>query len=213
MESLLKGDPKSTEGLNLRGLIAFREGKLDEAIADFTQAIELYPQFSDAFLNRATVHVQKREYEQALKDYSSAQRFNPANVEAFNDAAWLLATCAEPAVRNPKLAVQLAEQVNSVVPEPEGNFLDTLAAAYASDDRFDEAVSTAEKAIKLIPEADRAAVAGRLEKYRRQEKHVEIASGPEPSGAAPAGAGTDTKSEPERTKAPEKPPEPAPQPE
>ena len=176
VDLLLEVDPGSAEGFDCRGLILLRQQKFDEALADFSKAIELYPQFSGAFLNRATVHSAKRNYEAALKDYSDAQRSNPDNLRAFNDAAWLLATCPEESVRNPKLAIQLAEQADSLSDIPVGNFLDTLAAAYAADGRFDDAVETAEQALKSLPEAERAPTAARLEKYRQKQAYVEPAA-------------------------------------
>ena len=180
VEHLLEVQPGSAEGLDCRGLIHLRENRLDEALADFSKAIEIFPQFSGAYLNRGTAHYAKRDYDSALKDYASAQQFDPNNVRAFNDAAWLLATCPVETVRNPKLAVQLAEQAESLSDLPVGNFLDTLAAAYAADGRFDEAVQTAEQALKVMPDEDKPGTTARLEKYRAKKAHVE-----EPPAEAP----------------------------
>ncbi|HVJ87171.1 MAG TPA: tetratricopeptide repeat protein, partial [Caulifigura sp.] len=119
------------------------------------------------------VHYAKRDYEAALKDYASAQQFDPNNIRAFNDAAWLLATCPVEAIRNPKLAVQLAEQADSLTDVPMGNFLDTLAAAYASDGRFDEAIETADHALKIMPDNEKPATQARLEKYRQKQIYTE----------------------------------------
>ncbi|QDT57151.1 lipoprotein NlpI [Caulifigura coniformis] len=177
---LLEVAPQSVEGFNCRGLIHLRENKLDEAIADFSKAIEIFPQFSGAYLNRGTARYAKREFEAALKDYASAQQFDPNNIRAFNDAAWLLATCPDEGVRNPKLAVQLAEQTDAMSDLPVGNFLDTLAAAYAADGRFEDAIEAADHALKLMPEADKPPTVLRLEKYRQKKAHIE-----EPSVTAP----------------------------
>jgi tetratricopeptide (TPR) repeat protein len=179
VETLLEVQPASAEGFDCRGLIHLREKQLEEALADFSKAIEIFPQFSGAYLNRGTVHYAKRDYEAALKDYASAQQFDPNNIRAFNDAAWLLATCPVEAIRNAKLAVQLAEQAETLSDLPVGNFLDTLAAAYAADGRFDDAVQAAERALKLLPEEEKPATSVRLEKYRQKKMHIE-----EPMAAA-----------------------------
>jgi tetratricopeptide (TPR) repeat protein len=183
IETLLEVQPASAEGFNLRGLTKLRENKFDEAIADFSKAIEIFPQFSGAFLNRGTVHYAKHAYEDALKDYASAQQFDPNNIRAFNDAAWLLATCPDALVRNPKLAVQLAEQADALSDVPVGNFLDTLAAAYAADGRFEDAVEAAEHALKVMPEDEKPPTAARLEKYRQKQMHLEapmVTAAPKP---------------------------------
>jgi tetratricopeptide (TPR) repeat protein len=185
VEALLEVQPASAEGFDCRGLIHLRENKLDEALADFSKAIEIFPQFSGAYLNRGTAHVARREYEAALKDYASAQQYDPNNVRAFNDAAWLLATCPVESVRNPKLAVQLAEQADSLSDVPVGNFLDTLAAAYAADGRFDDAVQAAEHALKVMPDDEKPGTAARLEKYRQKKMHVEDSPATAPVTPAP----------------------------
>lgn len=173
LEQLLEVDPKSADGFNCRGLIHLRENKLDQALADFSKAIEIFPQYSGAFLNRATVHYARRGYEAALKDYATAQSSDPNNIRAFNDAAWLLATCPVETIRNPKLAIQLAEQADSLADLPAGNYLDTLAAAYAADGRFEEAVETAEHALTILPDNEKAPTSARLEKYRLKQLHIE----------------------------------------
>jgi tetratricopeptide (TPR) repeat protein len=176
VDKLLQVEPGSFEGLNCRGLIHLREKKDEQAIADFSKAIEIFPQFAGAYLNRGTAYAARAQYEDALKDYASAQQFDPNNIEAFNDAAWLLSTCPVEQVRNPKLAIQLAEQAKTLSPIPDGNLLDTLAAAYAADGQYEQAVKTLEEALKLLPESQRGAPAARLEKYRRKEPHVESSS-------------------------------------
>ena len=175
VDLLLEVDPASADAFNCRGLILLQSGKPDEALADFSKAIEIFPQFSGAFLNRATVFCTKQDYEAALKDYSNAQHYDPNNVKAFNDAAWLLATCPVESVRNTKLAIQLAEQSDAITEEPVGTFLDTLAAAYAADGRFDDAIATAEHALKLLPEAEKPATVARLEKYRQKQPYIQDA--------------------------------------
>jgi tetratricopeptide (TPR) repeat protein len=185
VETLLEVQPASAEGLDCRGLIHLRENKLEEAIADFSKAIEVFPQYSGAYLNRGTVHYAKRDYEAALKDYASAQQFDPNNVRAFNDAAWLLATCPVETMRNPKLAVQLAEQADAMSDLPVGNFLDTLAAAYAADGRFDDAVEAAEHALKVMPDSEKPGTNARLEKYRQKKMHVEEPMAPAAATPAP----------------------------
>jgi len=71
-----------------------------------------------------------------------------------NNVAWFLATTDYQALSDTKLAVELAEQVIAD-PEHSNNYMyvDTLAAAYAADGQYTQAVSTQEKAISLIKAA------------------------------------------------------------
>jgi tetratricopeptide (TPR) repeat protein len=55
-----------------RGGTHLENGKLDQAIADYTEAIQLKPDFILAFLNRGTAHRKKGEFDLAIADYSKA---------------------------------------------------------------------------------------------------------------------------------------------
>jgi tetratricopeptide (TPR) repeat protein len=65
------------------------------------------------------------------------------------DLAWLLATAAEPALRDPERAVALAEELARRSSFVDANTLDTLATAYAAAGNWPRAVSTARRAWEL----------------------------------------------------------------
>lgn len=69
--------------------------------------------------------------------------------QAMNTLAWYLATCKESKFHNGKKAVELASRAISIE-EGKWTYLDTLAAAYARDGRFQEAVLAEEYAIDLL---------------------------------------------------------------
>ena len=54
------------------GDIYLGQGQLDQAIADFTDAIQLKPNFWAAYLNRGTALRKKGEFDQAIADYNQA---------------------------------------------------------------------------------------------------------------------------------------------
>jgi tetratricopeptide (TPR) repeat protein len=49
----------------------------DKAIADYTEAITINPQYREAFNNRGNAHRNKRDYDLAIADYEAAIRINP----------------------------------------------------------------------------------------------------------------------------------------
>ncbi|HEY7116969.1 MAG TPA: tetratricopeptide repeat protein, partial [Tepidisphaeraceae bacterium] len=65
-----------------------------------------------------------------------------------NDLAWLLATCPDPAMRDPKRAVELVAQAVKSAPE-EPNLLETLGTAQYRVGEYPAAVASLEKAIRL----------------------------------------------------------------
>jgi hypothetical protein len=70
-----------------------------------------------------------------------------------NNLAWSLATSPEATHRNGTLAVKLAEDACQRTQYKETIMVGTLAAAYAEAGRFDEAISTAQKACALASQS------------------------------------------------------------
>jgi len=69
--------------------------------------------------------------------------------QAMNTLAWYLATCKESKFHNGRKAVELASRAISIE-EDKWNYHDTLAAAYAREGRFQDAVLAEEYAIALL---------------------------------------------------------------
>ena len=67
----------------------------------------------------------------------------------FNNLAWSFATDPHPGLRNTRYAVSLATRACEMTGYKTNFCLGTLAAAYAADSRFDEAVATEQLACSL----------------------------------------------------------------
>jgi tetratricopeptide (TPR) repeat protein len=89
---------------------------------------------------------------EAIEHYRESIRLRPGAVLVANALAWLLATTDDPELRNPYLAVQLAERAARQSGERDPRILDTLAAAYADAGRHEEAAAVAERALALEAE-------------------------------------------------------------
>jgi hypothetical protein len=105
------------------------------------------------------------------QQYREAVTRDPNSSVALNNLACLLATSADPALRNGPEAVTLAEKACALTHYQNTSVLSTLAAAYAEAGRFDQAITTAEKACAMATEKDEHAllVGNRkmLEYYRK----------------------------------------------
>ena len=102
---LLSGSLALTEGIRLdprggqyllgRGAAYHAAGDLNKAIADYSAALLLNPELTDAYQKRGYVYNVKGEYDKAIADYTEVIRRNPNDAEPHGSLAWLLATCPE----------------------------------------------------------------------------------------------------------------------
>ncbi len=79
---LEKYDP--AEAYYQRGNAYGAEGEYDLAIADFTKAIEIHPDFAKAYSERGLVYIRKGEYDLAIADYTKAIEIDPKDASAYN---------------------------------------------------------------------------------------------------------------------------------
>jgi tetratricopeptide (TPR) repeat protein len=59
------------------------QGKRNEAIAEYTVAVELFPLFYEAIDNRAFTYMELGKYQDALRDFELSLQVNPEGVTAF----------------------------------------------------------------------------------------------------------------------------------
>src|SRR5258708_10145243 len=69
-----------------------RKGKLERAIDDYNQAIQLNPNYSWAYYRRAQAYSNRREFARAIRDYDETIRLDPGNAKAFNDRGFAYAS-------------------------------------------------------------------------------------------------------------------------
>jgi lipoprotein NlpI len=66
-----------------RGIALYAKNDDDHAIADWTQAIKLVPNYSHAYNNRAKAYVAKTDYDHAIADYSEAIKLDPNHMLSY----------------------------------------------------------------------------------------------------------------------------------
>ena len=62
-----------------------RQGKLDLAIEEYTQAIKLKPDYAEAYLGRGNAYYDKGDYDHAIADYGQAIKLRPDYARAYDN--------------------------------------------------------------------------------------------------------------------------------
>ncbi|MDP2863130.1 MAG: tetratricopeptide repeat protein [Desulfobacterales bacterium] len=125
-------------------------GNYAQAVEDCSSALEINPRSAKAYNNRGIAWNNKGYFEKAIDDYIKAVEINPGYADALNNLAWIYATCPDKRFRSGQKAVSYAEKAVKLSPDP--YYMDTLAAALAESNRFDEAAEVQEKVIAAIGE-------------------------------------------------------------
>ncbi|MFW6103281.1 MAG: tetratricopeptide repeat protein [Chloroflexota bacterium] len=139
------------------------------ALADYGAALQLRPH-PVIYTYRGETLARLGRYSEALADYSRAIDLNPRMTDAYERRASLLATCADMNIRNGVQAIEDAKKA-CLLSTDRRDCLETLAAAYAQERRFDAAVQTQERALALYP---RSSAEGRAEKIAEAERRLAL---------------------------------------
>jgi tetratricopeptide (TPR) repeat protein len=73
-----------------QGVSFLKSRQYDEAIGSFSAAVELNPQYSEAYLNRGLAWAGKGDLDQAISDYTQALESSPRDGQAYKNRglAW-----------------------------------------------------------------------------------------------------------------------------
>jgi Flp pilus assembly protein TadD len=118
-------------------------------VEELRQTLALRPSDADAHTSLGNVLTQEGLISDAMAQYEAALPLDANAVLPRNNLAWILSASPDPAVRNGTRAVELAQQAVKYSEENDFRFLRTLGAAYAEAGRFDDAVATTERALRL----------------------------------------------------------------
>jgi protein O-mannosyl-transferase len=131
------------------GHALLEKGELDGAIQACRSALSLRPLDADCHTVLAIALEDKGNPAEAIQHYQKALELAPSSIPTLTNLAWLLATSQDASLRNGPKAVELSKQADRLVGGTNALVFRTLAAAYAENGEFANAIRTANSAMQL----------------------------------------------------------------
>jgi len=146
------------------GVALEARGQVDSAIRHYRAAVRLEAEMADAHNNLGAALMAQGRLDEAIAHLREAARLRPDWPGPLSLIAEYLATHPDPKIRDPAAAVGLAERAAEMTGYRHPLVLEVLAAAYAADTRFREAVEAAEEAARLAVAAQAEEAARRIKR-------------------------------------------------
>jgi tetratricopeptide (TPR) repeat protein len=144
--------------------VLFQNGEVDQAIAEWRTTLLINPNDAEAHTALANVLLKKGEAREAMMHYQTAIEAQPVSIMPLNNLAWVLATSGDSEVRDGRRALELADRAVQLSRSENPTLMRTLAAAYAANGRFTDAIDSAEQGVRVAREQNRSDLADALEK-------------------------------------------------
>ena len=151
-QRILARDPENFKAHYGLGRLLADKKQLDKAMEHFNKVLQAKPDWFEIHLMIADVYYKQKELTLAVQHLREAVRLKNDYSEAMNLLAWIEATAKDIGIRNPDEAVRFASSACELTANKNPVILDTLAVAYASAGRFNDAIKTAQTAVKLADE-------------------------------------------------------------
>jgi tetratricopeptide (TPR) repeat protein len=161
----LQLDPEHAAAHANLGRLLAQRGELDRAAGHFEHALAIRPDFVPAHYGLALVLIRQDRLADAVRHLRAALDGEPELLHAGRRLAWILATSAEPGLRDGAEALRWAERCAEATGYEDPDMLDTLAAAHAELGEFEQAVRWQTRAVELAPPETKATLAARLALY------------------------------------------------
>lgn len=143
----LSHDPKDDDAMayTLDGSIKYDEGKFEESIKLYKKAIEIDPEFTDAYNGWAYSLFEMKKYDEAEKIYKKALEIDPHNAYTFDYWAIMLDELGKP-----EEAFDMFKKAIQYAPD-NTEFINEYGVSLLKNKKYPEALEMFDKAIELDP--------------------------------------------------------------
>ncbi len=164
MRTALEINPNANEVRSSLAAVLAKQAKYDEAVRVYEELLKLEPRAVGVHTSIGAIYAEQGRCAEAISSFEKELKAKPDYANALNRLAWIKATAADAAFRDPEAAVKMASQACEMTRYGNPTFMDTLACAHAAAGNFNEAVRIERAAVDAarsagnnaqIPEIDR----------------------------------------------------------
>lgn len=149
----------------------FAQGNHKDALQEYEIVLRLKPNDPIALVNRGDAHQALGNWKEAYEDYFASANSKPTAV-AYQQVAWLLATCPESEYYQPDTAQVLIDKAFEF-DDQSSRIFEVKAAVLATLGKFNEAISAQEKSIEMA-QGTTAELESRLALYRENKAYQQV---------------------------------------
>lgn len=182
-KKVLEREPSNTEGLFELAKLQLSKNLHADAIETLNRVIEIDPNNVTAVSTLGNEHMLLKQNGEAVKQFRRALELRPLEKGGkdinpaiwANNVAWILSTSPDANLRDGKEALRWAKAACEAT-NYQPQFVDTLAAAYAENGEFDEAVKFAQQFLDQSTHVDASEVQrakDRLKLYQSRQPYRE----------------------------------------
>ncbi|PZS03691.1 MAG: hypothetical protein DLM69_02725 [Candidatus Chloroheliales bacterium] len=132
------------------GVNHYAAGQKDLALADYNKAIELKPDYADAYNNRGLIYYDKTEYDLALADFNQVIKLDPTSNNGFNNRGLVYMQKKEYDLALADFDQAIQRDLSSAMSYSNRGLI------YANKSEYDLAISDTNEAVKIDPSYYRA---------------------------------------------------------
>jgi hypothetical protein len=140
-----------------------KKGQVAEAMVHYRKLLDIDPENVETRNTVGTALIQQGHVKEAIDQWQDVLAIQPENGNAASNLAWVFATCPEDSIRDGARAVELGEKALRISAGKIAMIYKVLAAAYAENGRFADAIQTAQRGAELATNQGNHALAAELE--------------------------------------------------
>ena len=163
LEAAIDLSPENAPAHDNLAKALLKKGQVAEAMVHYRKFLELEPANVEARNTLGTALIQQGHVREAIDQWQEVLALQPENGNAASNLAWVFATCTDDSIRDGTRAAQLGEKALRISGGKIPTIYKVLAAAYAENGRFADAVETAQRGAELATTQGNPPLAAELE--------------------------------------------------